>query len=233
MIQRTSLPVQRLSVRFVGDDSWVVTRPFLQGSGDRTGRVFERVGRLSDDQVGQILSRVIGDFRHRHNDIQNVFNDHFEAALAALRDAGLEDVVDEGRLSNARRLLIGSYFTMEYSVASAALFNPSIVPHPDQSNVPNGNLRFVMSLRATGEGHLSSIVFRTGLIHSDHVIDVDPPGPFMHRAETSPDRLYVKQIFRRKLHEIAISENIDMIYLAWNYFLRFLYTQTGLFVFLD
>ena len=176
------------------------------------GHLFERVSRLSDDQVGQIVSRVIEDFRHRHSDIETVFNDNFEAALATLRDAGVEELVEEGRLSNSRRLLIGSYFTMEYSVASAALFNPSIVPHPNQSNVPTGSLRFIMSLRATGEGHLSSIVFRTGLIHADHAIDVDPPGPFTHRAEPSPNRLYVKQLFRRKLHDIAISESaLDLV----------------------
>ena len=212
MIQRTSLPVQRLPVRFVGDDRWVITRPFLPGSEDRTGHLFERVSQLSDDQVEQIVSRVIDDFRHRHHDIKTVFNDHFEAALATLRDTGMEDVVEEGRLSRSRRLLIGSYFTMEYSVASAALFNPSIVPHPEQSNVPNGSLRFIMSLRATGEGHLSSIVFRTGLIHSDHTIDVDPPGPFTHRATLSPNRLYVKRLFRRKLLDIAIGEGaVDLV----------------------
>ncbi len=112
--------------------------------------------------MGQIVSRVIEDFRHRHSDIETVFNDNFEAALATLRDAGMEEVVEEGRLRNSRRLLIGSYFTMEYSVASAALFNPSIVPHPNQSNVPTGSLRFIMSLRATAEGHLSSMIV-TGL----------------------------------------------------------------------
>lgn len=207
MIQHTSLPVQRLPVRFVGDDRWVITRPFLPGGEDRTVHLFERVGRLSDEQVGLILSRVIDDFHHRHNDIEAVFNDHFEAALATLKNAGMEDVVEESRLSDSRRLLIGSYFTMEYSVASAALFNPSIVPHPNQSNVPNGSLRFIMSLRATGEGHISSIVFRTGLIHSDHTIDVDPPGPFTHRARVSPNRLYVKQLFQRKLLDIAINES--------------------------
>lgn len=212
MIQHTSIPVQRLPVRFVGDDRWVITRLFLPGGGDRTCRLFERVARLSDDQVEQTLSRVIEDFCHRHNDIKTVFNDHFKTAVATLRDAGMEDVVEECRLSDARRLLIGSYFTMEYSVASAALFNPSIVPHPDQSNVPNGHLRFIMSLRATGEGHLSSIVFRTGLIHPDHSIEVDPPGPFIHRAKPSPNPLYVKQLFRRKLHDIAISETaVDLV----------------------
>jgi predicted GH43/DUF377 family glycosyl hydrolase len=212
MIQRTTLPVQRLPVRFVGDDRWVITRPFLPGGEDRTGHLIERVSRLSDDQVEQIVARVIEDFRHRHSNIETVFNDHFEAALASLRDAGMEDVVEKGRLSNSRRLLIGSYFTMEYSVASAALFNPSIVPHPNQSNVPNGSLRFIMSLRATGEGHLSSIVFRTGLIHSDHAIDVDSPGRFTYRAKPSPNRLYVKHLFRRKLHDIAISETaVDLV----------------------
>ena len=119
MIQHTSLPVQRLPVRFVGDDRWVITRPFHPGGEDRTRHLFERVSRLSDDQVRQTLSRVIDDFRHRHNDIETVFNDNFKSSLATLRDAGMEDVVEEGRLSNSRRLLLGSYFTMEYSVASA------------------------------------------------------------------------------------------------------------------
>ena len=70
------------------------------------------------------------------------------------------------------RLLIGSYFLAEYSLESAALFNPSIVPHPDQSDLPPGALRFILSLRATGEGHISSITFRTGIIHPDHRIEV-------------------------------------------------------------
>ena len=73
-----------------------------------------------------------------------------------------------------RRLLIGSYFTMEYSIESAALFNPSIVPHINQRNLPEGAVRFIMSLRATGEGHVSSIVFRTGVIYSDHEVQMDP-----------------------------------------------------------
>ena len=212
MIQRTSLPVQRLPVRFVGDDRWVITRPFHPGGEDRTGHLFERVNRLSDDQVEEIVSRVIDDFRHRHHNIETVFNDNFEAALATLENGGVEYVGEDGCMSRSRRLLIGSYCTMEYSVASAALFNPSIVPHPDQSNVPRGSLRFLMSLRATGEGHLSSIVFRTGLIGPDHTIDVAPPGPFTHRARLSPNRLYVKRLFRRKLLDIAIHETaVDLV----------------------
>ena len=85
-------------------------------------------------------------------------------------------------LSEQRRLLIGSYFLAEYSLESAALFNPSIVPHPDQTGLPPGALRFILSLRATGEGHISSITFRTGIIHPDHRIEVLHSHRLPHRA---------------------------------------------------
>ncbi len=201
MVTRSSLPVHRLPIRFVGDDRWVITRPFLPGGETRIRNLFQRVSRLSDAEVKEIFYRVVEDFRHRHADIEEVFSRNFEAALISMGDAG------EGNgLSSERRLLIGSYFSMEYSVASAALFNPSILPHPDQTDVSSGSMRFVMSLRATGEGHISSIVFRTGLIHQDHTIDVDPPGRISQGAQLSPDRLYIKQLFRRKLNDIAINE---------------------------
>ena len=109
-------------------------------------------------------------------------------------------------LSTSRRRLLGSYFTMEYAVASAALFNPSIVPHPNQEGVPEGGLRFIMSLRATGEGHVSSIVFRTGVIGPGRVVEFDPLGSVMRRARLSPDQFYNKPLFRRKLREMAIDQ---------------------------
>src|SRR3989304_6344327 len=88
----------------------------------------------------------------------------------------------------------------------AALFNPSIVKHRNQRNLAPGAMRFIMSFRATGEGHISSIVFRTGIIHRDHSITVEPPSRFTHRVRTSPDRLYEKQLFHRKLHDIGVEE---------------------------
>jgi predicted GH43/DUF377 family glycosyl hydrolase len=94
---------------------------------------------------------------------------------------------------------------MEYSIASAALFNPSIVEHPNQDHVREGGKRFMMSLRATGEGHISSIVFRTGVIQPDNSVTFDAPGPFHRRARQSPDQVYLKHLFRRKLHEMAIN----------------------------
>ena len=95
-----------------------------------------------------------------------------------------------------RRLLIGSYFTMEYSIESAALFNPSIVEHLDQQDLPAGAVRFIMSLRATGEGHVSSIVFRTGVIHADQTVEMDPPSRF-----TNP----IVAFSRQAVHKIPFS----------------------------
>ncbi len=90
-------------------------------------------------------------------------------------------------MSEQRRLLIGSYFLAEYSLESAALFNPSIVPHPDQTDLPPGALRFILSLRATGEGHISSITFRTGVIHPDQRIEVFTPTGFLTEPRQIPN----------------------------------------------
>ena len=93
------------------------------------------------------------------------------------------------KFSEQRQLLIGSYFLAEYSLESAALFNPSIVPHPDQTDLPSGALRFILSLRATGEGHISSITFRTGIIHADHRIEVHRPTGFLTEPRQIPNPL--------------------------------------------
>ena len=96
-------------------------------------------------------------------------------------------LLTDEEVSEQRRLLIGSYFLAEYSLESAALFNPSIVPHPDQTGLPSGALRFILSLRATGEGHISSITFRTGIIHPDHRIEVLHADRLPHRAASNPE----------------------------------------------
>jgi predicted GH43/DUF377 family glycosyl hydrolase len=108
-------------------------------------------------------------------------------------------------LSENRRLLIGAYFTQEYALESAALFNPSIVPHPDQSNLSAGELRFVMSLRAVGEGHISSIVFRSGVIRNDLQIKVDEPSCYVTTPRLVPDSRYDNDLFHRKLVELGLS----------------------------
>ena len=95
-------------------------------------------------------------------------------------------------------MLIGALFSGEYALESAALFNPSIVPHPDQSGAPDGGLRFIMSLRATGEGHISSIEFRTGSITWDGDITFDPVSRFVTEPEVVSDPSYQKKLMPAK-----------------------------------
>ena len=190
------LEIQRMPIRLVSDDRRVITRPFLPEDEARICRVVERVNQLSEREVNRLLSEVSGDFGSRHRDIESVFEEQYEAAIA--------HTGRPGTISANRRLLIGAYFTMEYSIQSAALFNPSIVPHPNQSGIPDGAVRILMSLRATGEGHISSVVFFSGVIKADHTICFDPPGQSFRRSRLSPDKLYEKGLFQRKLHDIGL-----------------------------
>jgi predicted GH43/DUF377 family glycosyl hydrolase len=133
--------------------------------------MLERVLDLSDAEVAEALDDLRHRFRHRHRDLDAVFERHYD--LVAPRTA------DQGEPSPDRRLLIGAYFTAEYATEGAALTNPSMVQHPDQRGLAPGELRFVMSARAVGEGHYSTIAFRTGVVTADGDIRVDPPGPFL------------------------------------------------------
>src|SRR6266542_3536342 len=148
------------------DQSRVLLRPFSPGGPERVAGIIGRIMSLPEDRAGPLLDEVCAEFSQRHQQIRKLFLERFEQVRASLA------VVEE--TSEQRRLLIGSYFLAEYSLESAALFNPSIVPHPDQSGLPPGALRFILSLRATGEGHISSITFRTGIIHPDFRIEVLP-----------------------------------------------------------
>lgn len=128
--------------------------------------------------------------------IRNLFLERFEQIREL---AGINEEISE-----QRRLLIGSYFLAEYSSESAALFNPSIVPHPDQTELPRGSLRFILSLRATGEGHISSITFRTGIIRADHRIEVVAASGFLTEPRQVPNALYEKTQFAKKLSELGL-----------------------------
>jgi predicted GH43/DUF377 family glycosyl hydrolase len=159
-------------------------------------RIAGRILALPEDHVGRLVGEVCGEFAQRHQDIRQLFLDRFEQ---------LRDVMPQnGEVSELRRQLIGSYFLAEYSLESAALFNPSIVPHPDQSDLEPGALRFILSLRATGEGHISSITFRTGVIHPDGQIEVFTPSGFLTEPRQVPNLRYEKDLFGRKLSEIGV-----------------------------
>ena len=161
-MKREELEVRRQSVLIEPDISRVIIKPFLPvvplspGYLSRMKGLVQRVVDLSDEESRKILETVVAEFRDRHRDLEEAFRLGYERVKNLLPP--------RRELSKAKRLLLGSYFTCEYSLEAAALFNPSIVPHHDQSGLASGALRFIMSLRATGEGHISSIEFRSGVI---------------------------------------------------------------------
>jgi predicted GH43/DUF377 family glycosyl hydrolase len=200
MIDVDSLHVRRSSVIIEPDLGRVLLRPFTPGDSQRIARIVERIMSLTESQVGRLLADISIEFSGRHQHIRKLFLERFEQ---------VRDMPAPGtELSEQRRLLIGSYFLAEYSLEAAALFNPSIVPHPDQTGLPVGALRFILSLRATGEGHISSITFRTGIIHPDLRIEVCKPAGFLTEARQIPNPVYEKGLFGRKLAELGLTGEI-------------------------
>jgi predicted GH43/DUF377 family glycosyl hydrolase len=132
----------------------------------RANHIVDRVLRLDAEASAQQLREVLENFEGRHRNLLDIF----EARAADMEDA-LETHV---QLSKTQRGLIGAYFLNEYSFEASALFNPSIVRHPDQTGAPEHGCRFILSLRAVGEGHVSSLTFRSGTIAADGSVSVDP-----------------------------------------------------------
>lgn len=192
-----SIHVSRTPAILKPDQSRVLLRPLDPGDSQRAAGIIARIMSLPEERVGPLLDGICAEFSQRHQEIRSLFLERFEQVR--------ELVWSDEDLSEARRLLIGSYFLAEYSLESAALFNPSIVPHPDQTDQPAGALRFILSLRATGEGHISSITFRTGIIHPDHRIEVFAPAGFLTEPRQVPNPLYEKGLFERKLFELGLT----------------------------
>src|SRR4051794_28847685 len=193
----TSIDVTRTTTILKPDQSRVLLRPFSPGDSQRISRIITRIMSLPEDRVGLLLEEVSAEFSQRHERINELFGERFEQLRELL--------VADANITCQRKLLIGSYFMAEYSLESAALFNPSIVPHPDQTNVPPNALRFVLSLRATGEGHISSITFRTGQINADNRIEIDKACGLLTEPDQTPNPQYEKLQFTRKLFELRIT----------------------------
>ncbi len=193
--KRGAVHVKRLPVELTADERRVITLPFGLSDKARIEEIVKCVRALSDGAASMTLRRVMNRFASRHEHMAREFEERYSIVSKI--------VGHNGTLSADRRLLIGAYMTMEYSFASTALFNPSIVPHADQTGVPEGAVRFVMSLRATGEGHISSVVFRTGIVDAKGNVKLDPLGSFSARAKVVPDTAYSKPLFRRKLEEMS------------------------------
>ena len=192
--------VKRTEVLLKPDPSRVLIRFFSPHSVDRIERVMGRVMSMNDADVEERLGVVMDNFQSGHHNIRPVLLEHYGQVATHM--------ITDIEPSESRRLLLGAYFTSEYALESAALFNPSIVPHPDQSGVEKGALRFVLSLRATGEGHLSSIEFRSGVIGKDFQIHVDEPSGFVTAPELIPNPTYDKKVFSLKLFELGYGNDI-------------------------
>lgn len=175
-------PLKILETRLHADPSRVVLRPFHLGwqaqsaPGGRARRLVEDVAALSEAQAKAEYAKVLSDFDTRHWQTENLFVERFDDVEAAL---GLQ----AADYSETRKRLIGAYFCHEFTYAAAALMNPSIVPHPDQSGMRDGACRFVMSLRAVGEGHISSIAFREGIATTDGSFTLWPQTSFATSVE--------------------------------------------------
>ena len=141
-------------------------------------------------------SRLWAEFGERHPKVREFLKRQFDEVRPVF--------AQWPGLSEERELLLGGYFTHEFSLEAAALFNPSIVPHPDQSDLPPGSLRFVLSLRATAEGHISSITFRTGLLDANNNITIDTPTRYSLEPMQVPNAIYEKRLFERKLQELSL-----------------------------
>lgn len=188
--------VRREDVRLSPDQTRVVLRPLGFGSDAEYAKVIGRVLALSEAEVRRLLDEVVADFSSRHRWLIKRLLARFHHLEHRL-PAGVD-------LSEARKQLLGSYFMYEYSAESAALFNPSIIPHPDQAGVPEGALRFLLSLRSTGEGHISSISFRGGLIDAKGRIGVDPASRYLTEPELVENPTYHKALFGRKVVEMGL-----------------------------
>jgi predicted GH43/DUF377 family glycosyl hydrolase len=185
--------VTRLPVRISADFRRVIARPFLPG-GPRLRAIIARVRALPDATVSSIVGTLVSDYRTRHRDIRGIFRQNYAAAMGLAGESA--DALED------RRLLLGAYFTSEYSLESVALFNPSMVLSPDQGGVPRGSSRFIMSLRACGEGHISSIEFRAGEITAERSVTFYAVPRFAHIARPIDDALYDKPSYILKLAEM-------------------------------
>ncbi|MGN6500871.1 MAG: glycoside hydrolase family 130 protein [Tsuneonella sp.] len=171
-----------LDTRLHADPSRVVLRPFHLGwqakhaSSSRAMKLVDDIAGLSEQRVRSEYERILADFGERHWQTEGMFRERWKEVEHTLDLSGRH-------FSAARKKLIGAYFCHEYTYSAAALMNPSIVPHPDQSGCNGGALRFVMSLRAVGEGHISSIVFREGIAYADGRFELWPQSAFATSVE--------------------------------------------------
>lgn len=189
--------VNRKKMAFSPDPTRVIAR-FLHISEERSANIIRKVLEIPKKEVEIAMSQLLRGYSRRHRNISKVFEKHYAKLAPIFEKMGLND----SDLSVSQKALIGSYFTMEYSIESAAFFNPSIVEHPDQSEIRKDEVRVIFSFRATGEGHISSIVFRTGILDKQNNLTLEPVGKMLAEADVIKRHVYDKKAFKKKLFEM-------------------------------
>ncbi len=195
----TTVHAKRVGPTINPDLARVLLRPFHPTTEEIARRIVQRAMTLKDEEVVHLLEAVLGEFADRHDQVKRLLRHRFKQVSRYVAGAR--------KLSPERQALIGSYFTHEYSPEAAALFNPSIVPHPDQTDLPAGATRFILSLRATGEGHISSVTFRTGMVSAQNRITIIPPVPFVTEPDRVPNAGYDNKLFCHKLEEAGLQHD--------------------------
>jgi len=181
------------------DSRRVIIRPYIPADQSRISGIVSRVMALGESAAEKELNKVIRNFSPRHHNFDTILERQFEIVRAYMPSDFL--------LSKAHKLLVGAYFIGERSYESTALFNPSIVAHPDQSGLSRGSLRVIISLRATGEGHISALAFRSGVVDRYGSVSIDKASRFAYTAEPKPNALYDKTCFVGKLYEMGLEND--------------------------
>ena len=173
----------------------VITRPYLPPNEERIRNIINRVLDLDENEACTLLETVMHDFSPRHRYFRETLEKNFTRVAC--------HVPDSSTLTEQRQLLIGSYFTAEYSVEAAALFNPSMVQVTSLKTDPKGSCRFIMSFRAIGEGHISSIEFRSGFIDKNNDLFFDPQSHYVRTPKIHTDSSYNRELFHLKLRDMG------------------------------
>lgn len=190
-----SVKVERLPIQIEPDPQRVLSRFFVTDE-QKARRRIDRALSLTDDETTQIISELVRQYDGKHYDIDEVWLEHYQRVASLLPK-------NTPPLSIARRQLIGAYFTMDYALEAVALFNPSIVPSLNQDDLLPDSLRFTLSLRAVGEGHVSSIVMRNGVIDAENNITLAPPNPTRRALPEEIDATFKTANYKRTLHDLG------------------------------
>lgn len=194
------LCIKKIDKKFQPDCSRVIIKPHIPNGEDRIISIIKRVLNLSEEQVKKILERVIKNFSNRHENIWEAFDSNYNE---------IKGFISENiQISSDRKALLGAYFSCEYSIQAAAFFNPSIVPHFDQCGLNEDCLRFILSFRSVGEGHISSIEFRSGIVDGNCNFTFDKVSRYAERANIASNPVYDKATFFMKLAEMQNPEHV-------------------------